>query len=92
MAVIMINDLPGAGPDFIEGMRQAGVLDAMQSATGFQSHISGSIDSGYRVIEVWESRDAWQAWFDQIIKPNLPAGVEAEPPTFIDLNLEFRPA
>jgi hypothetical protein len=91
MAVIMIDDLPGVGPEIVEGMRQAGVLDRMKSAAGFKGHLSGTTDTGYRVIEVWESRKAWQAWFDGTIKPNLPPGAQADEPVFIDLLLEIKP-
>ncbi len=60
MAVIMITDLPGMGDlDMLEGMRQAGVLDRMASASGFLGHWSGRTGTGYRVVEVWDSRDAW---------------------------------
>jgi hypothetical protein len=38
MAVIMITDLPGMDLDMLEGMRQAGVLDRMASASGFLGH------------------------------------------------------
>jgi hypothetical protein len=43
------------------------------------------------VIEVWESPDDWRAWYDGTIKPNLPPGVEATEPTFIDLTVELQP-
>ena len=91
MAVIMISDLPGTGPEIIDGMRQAGVLDRMKSAPGFKGHLGGTTDAGYRVIEVWDSREAWQAWFDGTIKPNLPPGATVDEPTFTELLAEIQP-
>ncbi len=76
MTVIMNTEIPGADASFIDGMRAAGVVDAISKAPGFVSHISGASGSGYRVIEVWESRDAHQDWYDNHIAPNLPPGVE----------------
>jgi hypothetical protein len=91
VAVIMITDLPGMSLEMLDGMRQAGVLDQMSSARGFQGHWSGQTESGYRVIELWESRDAWQDWYDGTVKPNLPPGIQPTEPTFIDLVAEVRP-
>lgn len=76
MAVIMTTEVAGADATFIDGMRAAGVVDAISSAPGFVSHISGASSTGYRVIEVWDSREAHQAWYDGHIAPNLPPGVE----------------
>ena len=85
MAVIMSTEIPGADAGLIDGMRAAGVLDAMAKAAGFVSHIGGVSASGYRVIEVWESRDDHQAWYDAHIAPNLPPGVERPQWEYIDL-------
>ena len=86
MAVIMNTEIAGADASVIDGMRAAGVVDAIPKAPGFVSHISGASSSGYRVIEVWESREAHQAWYDNHIAPNLPPGMK---PTweYIDLVL-----
>ena len=87
MAVIMIAEVPGADAGFIDGMRTAGVVDAMTKAPGFVSHLSGAAGSGYRVIEVWESRDAHQSWYDDHVAPNLPPGMGPVPWEYIDLLL-----
>jgi heme-degrading monooxygenase HmoA len=75
MTVIMSTEIPGADATFIDGMRAAGVVNAIPKAPGFVSHISGASTTGYRVIEVWESREAHQAWYDGHIAPNLPPGM-----------------
>jgi heme-degrading monooxygenase HmoA len=56
-------------------MRAAGVADTLAQAPGFVSHISGAASSGYRVIEVWESREEHQAWYDDHVAPNLLPGM-----------------
>jgi hypothetical protein len=42
MAVIMISELPGAGPGFADVARQQGLFDKMKSAPGFMGHWSGA--------------------------------------------------
>jgi hypothetical protein len=76
MAVIMISELPGAGPGFADVARQQGLFDKMKSAPGFMGHWSGATDTGYRVFEVWESPEAHQAWLDGTVKPSLPPRAE----------------
>ncbi len=91
VTVIMISDVPGIGPEAIDGMEQAGLVDQLRAAAGFQGHWSGPIEGGYRVIELWDSPDAYRAWVDGTVKPNLPPGVEPSPPTVIELYKEVRP-
>lgn len=87
MAVIMITELPGFDAGFADAARTAGIVDAMSTAPGFQGHLSGATDSGYRVVEVWESREAHQAWYASQIAPNLPPGVEPTTPQYIEVAL-----
>lgn len=70
MAVIMISELPGAGPEFTDVARQQGLFDKTKSAPGFTGHWSGATDTGYRVFR--ESPEAHQAWLDSTVKPSLP--------------------
>ena len=92
MAVIMIDDVPGGSHEMIEGLRQAGVVDKLKAAPGFKGHWSGPTGSGYRVIELWESPGDWRAWYNGAVKPNMPPGVEAAEPTFIDLAEVIEPS
>lgn len=46
---------------------------------------------GYRVIELWDSREAFPEWFDGHIAPNLPPNAEVTEPEFFDLTLELTP-
>lgn len=92
MAVIMISDIPGGTPEMMEGMQQAGVIDLLRNAPGFRGHWSGPMGSAYRVIEVWNSADDWRAWYNGTVAPNMPPGVAAEEPTFLDLTMTVEPA
>ncbi len=92
MAIVVTTDVPGADTAFAEGMRRTGVVDALPATHGFRGHWSGATGSGYRVIELWDSRENYQAWYDGNIAPNLPAGVEPAPPELFELNFEINPA
>ena len=91
MAIVMVTEVPGADAGMVDGMKQAGIVEAMESAEGFGGHWSGPTRSGYRVIEVWERREDWEAWFDGHVKPNLPPGAQPNEPEFFELNLEVKP-
>ena len=77
MAVMMISELEGAGPETLDGLREHGVFDKMRSAPGFLGHWSGTTDKGVCVLELWESSEAHRAWFEGTIKPILPPGASA---------------
>ncbi len=92
MAVIMVEELAGAGPEAAELIRRLGLLEKLRTAPGFLGHWSGTTSTGYRVVEVWDSAEAHQAWYDGSVKPNLPPGMEPAPPTYVDVILEARPS
>jgi len=92
MAIVMMTKVPGADAAFADGMRQAGVLDALRVARGFRGHWSGAASSGYTVIELWDSREDCLAFAETSLAPNLPPGTELPPLEFFELNLEVEPA
>ena len=92
MAILMTTEVPSADATLAAGMRHAGVLDALQAAQGFRGHWSGAASSGYRVTELWDSREDCQAFFDHNIVPNFPPGIEPPHLEFFELNLEIKPA
>ena len=92
MAVIMISEIPGVGPEFVGFARQKGLFDKMKSVPGFLGHWSGATDSGYRVVEVWESAEAHQAWLEGTVKPSLPPGAEPVAPAYIELLAQIQPS
>lgn len=87
MSVIMTSEVPGMDASLVDGLRAAGIPAAMAAFPGFVSHVSGATDSGYRVIEVWDSPEDHQAWYAQHVAPNLPSGVEAVSPDYVELSL-----
>jgi heme-degrading monooxygenase HmoA len=47
------------------------------AAPGFVAHVAFVVDGEFHVSEVWESRDDFQNWFDNNVKPNVP-GVQVD--------------
>jgi hypothetical protein len=46
---------------------------------GFVLHAAGpSPAGGWRVVEVWESQEDSETWFDENVKPNLPPDVVSD--------------
>jgi hypothetical protein len=76
MPVLMIAEVPAMTEEIYAGM--IGQLKpSIQAAKGFISHAGGSSPSGgWRVVELWESQEDADAWFDQNVEPNLPPGIE----------------
>jgi heme-degrading monooxygenase HmoA len=47
------------------------------AAAGFVAHVAFVGDGEFHVSEIWESRDDFQNWFDNTVKPNVP-GVKVD--------------
>jgi heme-degrading monooxygenase HmoA len=47
------------------------------AAPGFVAHVAFVGDGEFHVSEIWESRDDFQNWFDNNVKPNVP-GVKVD--------------
>ena len=55
---------------------------------GMVMRVAGATDAGFRVIEVWESRGAWEAFRDSQLRPvlrGLAGDAPERPPIFEDL-------
>jgi hypothetical protein len=55
---------------------------------GLILHVAGPTDEGFRVIDVWETQEAWQRFQSERVAPAIAAlGGPARPePTFRDLH------
>ena len=75
MTVLMIGDVPNLTEDVYGGMIGQ-MQPVMQAAKGFIAHSGGPHpDGGWRVVEIWDSEDEAQTWFEENVEPNLPPGV-----------------
>ena len=55
---------------------------------GLILHVAGPTDEGFRIIDVWESEEAWQDFRDLRLAPAIAAlgGPSRPAPTFRDLH------
>jgi hypothetical protein len=74
MAVLMTSE--------VSGQTLAGYSDLfdvvsaeLRSAQGFLMHVSHPVDGGWRVIEIWNSREDAAAFFATAIAPHLPESI-----------------
>lgn len=74
MAIIMTSDVAGQTLEGYDGLFTQ-VSPALKQAQGFVLHASHPINGGWRVIEIWESREDAARFFATTIAPHLPEGI-----------------
>ena len=88
MPVLMVHDAPGGTKEqydeacsrLTDGRGLNSVSD--WSTGGILSHAAGPTDDGWRVVDVWESEEAFQR-FGQVIGPILQeVGMPGQPQIF----------
>ena len=77
MALAMVVELPGLTREqyetVVKFVARAGV------PAGAVFHGGGPVEDGYRVVEVWESRDAADAFYGSELLKDATASITAEP-------------
>ena len=75
MPVLMIGEVPNLTEEIYAGM--VGQMEPlMRASKGFISHSGGPNPAGgWRVVEMWDSEEDAQQWFDENVKPNLPPDI-----------------
>jgi heme-degrading monooxygenase HmoA len=88
MAVLMIGEVPNLTEEVYASM-VGQMMPLMRASKGFISHTGGPHPAGgWRVVEVWESEEDGENWFEQNVKPNLPPDV-APDRTYFPLHTAF---
>jgi heme-degrading monooxygenase HmoA len=54
------------------------LLPALKQQPGFQYHVAFASSDGFTVSEIWETREQHDEWFENNVKPNVPAQIEVE--------------
>jgi hypothetical protein len=75
LAVMMISDVRGQTQDGYDALL-AKVSPTLRSAQGFMMHASHPIDGGWRVVEIWQSREDAGRFYATAIAPHLPKGIQ----------------
>lgn len=85
MAVLIVAEVQGQTREGYDRM-VAAMGDVILKVPGRLLHAAHPTDDGgWRVIEVWESREVANRWFAAFVAPNLPPGVKPRR-TFRDLH------
>ena len=79
MSVGIVLDVPGGTKQQYEALHERMQLGG-QRPSGCQVHVAGGQAGGWRVIDVWDSLEAYERFRDELILPNLPATVELNGP------------
>jgi hypothetical protein len=75
MAHLIISEVPGMSREMAQQW-MAQLEPKLKSQRGFIFHANGPTDAGWQAIEVWESREDFDRWFNESIKPMMPPGME----------------
>lgn len=78
MPVLMIAEMSNMTEEMY-GPVIGQLMPLMRASSGFISHCGGpSPSGGWRVVEIWESKEDCEAWFGDNVKPNLPPGIDPD--------------
>ena len=75
MTILATYDIDGVGLDLYDDL--AGQMGAgLRASPGFVFHLAHALENGWRVMEVWDSRDQYDRWYNGTVKPGLPADLK----------------
>ena len=77
MAVLITAEVQGQTQQGYDGML-VNLADGLKQAPGFILHTAHPIEGGWRVIEVWESRNDANQFYAKHVHPNLPPGIKPQ--------------
>ena len=74
MAVMTIAEVAGQSAQGYDAMLS--LLEArIRPAEGFIAHARHAVDGGWRVVELWRSKEDSDRFYAQQVAPNLPPGI-----------------
>ena len=82
MTVLKHHHVPGMSGEVYDQVA-AGARASQSEADGFVAHYAIVEDGGITVVEIWDSIGQHDAWFDEVVKPNLPP--DTPEPKFAEL-------
>ena len=54
------------------------LIPQLKQQPGFVYHVAFADSGGFTVSEIWESREQHDRWFEEQVKPNVPAEIAVE--------------
>jgi hypothetical protein len=83
MAVLKQHHAPGM-PTEVYDQVAAGAMPSQSKTDGLIAHYAIVEGGGITVIEIWDSIDQHDAWFNEVVKPHLPP--DTPKPKFAELH------
>jgi len=83
MTILKQHRAPGMSASAYDQVAAA-ASPSQSKAAGFIAHYAIVEDGGIKVIELWDSIAQHDAWFNEVVKPNLPPDLPE--PTFATLH------
>jgi hypothetical protein len=82
----LVRDVPATWEDY----RQVAAALGERAPEGLIVHVAGPTDEGFRMIDVWESREAWERFNSALLQPIVDRAVEQRrvEPTLRELKVE----
>ena len=86
MAVVQIHELAGMTREqYEQGMRE---LNLSGPPPGSHLHASGPIEGGWRIVEVWESEEAANAFYGSELFQQMVRSTGTAPPNITSYPIE----
>lgn len=90
MAVMLIATIPGGTSEQQHSIYDQ-VGDKLITENGFLFHAAGPTEGGWRLYEVWETREQLDTWLQGTIFPALPDDAPQPQMDIVDLEVVLRP-
>ena len=71
MAHMIISEVPRMSREMAQQW-MAQLEPKLKSQQGFILHANGPTEAGWQAIEIWESREDFDRWFNEFIQPMMP--------------------
>ena len=80
MAIAVIGEIPGGNAEMDDRLMRSMGASADNPPAGAVVRLAGPTDGGWRIISVWESEDAWNAFRQDKLEPSFREMGQQMPP------------
>ncbi|HEV7213971.1 MAG TPA: antibiotic biosynthesis monooxygenase family protein [Chloroflexota bacterium] len=92
MAIQTTADLPALTKEQYDSLANE-LIPQIKAMPGFIAHVGAHLEGGgYRITEVWESREAFERWIrDSVLPVNRRLGIVPGPGQILDVDILITP-
>jgi heme-degrading monooxygenase HmoA len=74
VAVLYRHHVAGMGAEMYD-QTSPKLIEELKRQPGFIYHVAFPEGDGFTVSEIWETREQHNRWFEDFVKPNVPAEI-----------------